>query len=146
MRETAVQHIGGTDLETSGERHIRTARGPVGVYLTDGAGRAVYLWDADREGTSTCYGDCAKAWPPVTVGDRPTAGTGAAADLLGTQKRSDGALQVTYNGWPLYYFASDVAPGQLAGQADTGFGAVWWLLTPAGQPLTSEPLTSSSSG
>ena len=106
----------------------------------------MYLWDADREGTSTCYGDCAKSWPPVTVGDRPTAGTGAQADLLGTQKRSDGALQVTYNGWPLYYFASDVAPGQLAGQADTGFGAVWWLLTPAGQPLTSEPLTPSSSG
>jgi predicted lipoprotein with Yx(FWY)xxD motif len=123
---------------------ITTARGPVGVYLTDAAGRALYLWDADREGSSTCYDACAAAWPPVTVTDHGIAGPGAQADLLGTQQRKDGTRQVTYDGWPLYYFAPDVARGELSGQADTGFGAIWWLLTPAGQPLTSEPIGSSA--
>jgi predicted lipoprotein with Yx(FWY)xxD motif len=124
---------------------VTTARGPVGVYLTDAAGRALYLWDADREGSSTCYDACAAAWPPVTVIDHGIAGPGATAGLLGTEQRKDGTRQITYNGWPLYYFAPDVARGELSGQADTGFGAVWWLLTPAGQPLTSEPISSSGS-
>ena len=123
---------------------LTTARGPVGAYLTDESGRAVYLWDADREGQSTCYAACAKAWPAVTVTDKGIAGAGAQAGLLGTEQRKDGSRQLTYNGWPLYYFASDTLPGQLSGQADTGFGAVWWLLTPTGQPLTSEPVSSSS--
>lgn len=124
---------------------LSTARGPVGVYLTDGGGRAVYLWDADREGSSTCYGDCATAWPPVTVTGNGVAGPGTQAGLIGSEQRTDGTRQLTYNGWPLYYFAADTRPGQLSGQADTGFGAVWWLLTPAGQPLTSEPITPSVS-
>ena len=83
-----------------------------------------------------------KAWPPVTVTDKGIAKDGAQAGLVGTEKRKDGATQLTYNGWPLYYFANDTKPGQLSGQADTGFGAVWWLLTPGGQPLSSEPITS----
>jgi predicted lipoprotein with Yx(FWY)xxD motif len=121
---------------------VTTRRGVVGVYLTDGSGRALYLWDADREGTATCYDACAASWPPVTVTGAATAGSGAQAGLLGSQRRKDGATQVTYNGWPLYYFAADRAPGELSGQANTGFGAVWWLLGPSGQPLTSEPITS----
>lgn len=117
-----------------------TARGIPGTYLTDGTGRALYMWDADRRGASTCYGQCAASWPPLTITGSATAGPGVTASLIGSSTRSDGTRQVTYGGWPLYYYAPDVRPGQLTGQGNTGFGAVWWVLSPAGQPLPSEPL------
>lgn len=116
---------------------LLTAKASFGSYLTDGAGRALYMWDADRGGTSTCYGDCAVAWPPLTVGDAAEAGPGVDASLIGTVTRNDGTQQVTYGGWPLYYFESDVHAGDLTGQGDTGFGAVWWVVSPGGEPLPS---------
>lgn len=116
---------------------LLTAEAPFGTYLTDSAGRALYMWDADRDGTSTCYGDCAAAWPPLTVGEAAQAGPGVDASLIGTVTRKDGARQVTYGGWPLYYFESDVHAGDLSGQGDTGFGAVWWVVSPQGEPLPS---------
>jgi predicted lipoprotein with Yx(FWY)xxD motif len=116
---------------------LLTAKASFGTYLTDGAGRALYMWDADREGSSTCYGDCAVAWPPLTVGDAAEAGPGVDASLIGTVARSDGTQQVTYGGWPLYHFETDLQPGELSGQGDTGFGAVWWVVSPDGEPLPS---------
>jgi predicted lipoprotein with Yx(FWY)xxD motif len=116
---------------------LLTAEAPFGTYLTDSAGRALYMWDADREGSSTCYGDCAAEWPPLTVGDAAEAGPNVDASLIGTVARTDGTQQVTYGGWPLYYFESDVQPGELSGQGDTGFGAVWWVVAPNGEPLPS---------
>lgn len=116
---------------------LLTATAPFGTYVTDSAGRALYMWDADRGGTSTCYDDCAVDWPPLTVGDAAQAGPGLDASLLGTTARKDGSKQVTYGGWPLYYFAPDVKPGELTGQGDTGFGAVWWVVAPNGEPLPS---------
>jgi predicted lipoprotein with Yx(FWY)xxD motif len=116
---------------------LLTAKASFGSYLTDGSGRALYMWDADRDGTSTCYGDCAVAWPPLTVGDAAQAGPDVDASLIGTVARKDGTRQVTYGGWPLYYFESDVHAGDLTGQGDTGFGAVWWVVSPDGEPLPS---------
>lgn len=116
---------------------LLTARAPFGTYLTDESGRALYMWDADRGGTSTCYGDCAAAWPPLTVGDAAQAGPDVDASLIGTVERKDGTQQVTYGGWPLYHFESDVHAGDLTGQGDTGFGAVWWVVAPNGEPLPS---------
>ena len=121
---------------------LLTARGIPGTYLTDGTGRALYMWDADRHGTSTCYEKCAVSWPPLTVTGTATAGPGVQGSLIGSSVRSDGTRQVTYGGWPLYYYAPDARPGELTGQGDTGFGAVWWVISPAGQPLPSEPLSS----
>lgn len=114
-----------------------TADASFGTYLTDSAGRALYMWAKDRDGTSHCYDDCAEMWPPVTYSDHVTAGPDADEDLIGSVARDDGTTQVTYGGWPLYYFAPDVAPGQLTGQGDTGFGAVWWVVSPDGSPLPS---------
>jgi predicted lipoprotein with Yx(FWY)xxD motif len=138
---------------TSGTRHsqpppttapasvtLLTAHGIPGTYLTDSSGRALYMWDADRNGASTCYDACAVDWPPLTVGGTATAGPGVQASLIGSTEREDGTKQVTYGGWPLYYFLPDDQPGELSGQGDTGFGAVWWVISPGGKPLPSEPL------
>lgn len=116
---------------------LLTATAPIGTYLTNDAGRALYMWDADRGGQSTCYDDCAVEWPPLLVADHAIAGAGVSEDLIGETTRKDGTSQITYGGWPLYYFEPDVNPGDLSGQGDTGFGAVWWVVTPEGKPLPS---------
>jgi predicted lipoprotein with Yx(FWY)xxD motif len=105
-------------------------------FLTDSAGRALYLWTPDTKTKSMCSGACASAWPPLTVKGAPTAGTGATANDLGTISRSDGTKQVTYAGHPLYYFAGDKAAGQTNGEGSNGFGAPWYLVAPAGQQIT----------
>jgi predicted lipoprotein with Yx(FWY)xxD motif len=116
---------------------LLTAHASFGTYLTDDTGRALYMWDADRDGASTCYGDCAVSWPPLTVADDVHAGPDVDASLIGTVARKDGTRQVTYGGWPLYHFESDTRAGDLTGQGDTGFGAVWWVVAPNGEPLPS---------
>jgi predicted lipoprotein with Yx(FWY)xxD motif len=121
---------------------LLTAQAPFGTYLTDGSGRTLYMWEADRHGTSTCYDACAVDWPPVTVTGKVTNGPGVDADLIGHSPRKDGTAQVTYGGWPLYYFKPDVRPGDLSGQGNTGYGAVWWVIAPNGEPLPSAPQTS----
>jgi predicted lipoprotein with Yx(FWY)xxD motif len=105
-------------------------------FLTDSAGRSLYLWVPDSRTMSTCAGACATAWPPLTVKTTPTAGTGATASDLATITRTDGSKQVTYAGHPLYYFAGDKAPGQTNGEASNGFGAPWYLVAPTGQQVT----------
>jgi predicted lipoprotein with Yx(FWY)xxD motif len=117
-------------------QQIGMAKGADGTYLTGAGGRAVYLWVADSGGKSACSGACAKAWPPVETKGKPTAGTGVNAADLGTTTRSDGSEQVTYKGHPLYYFIADKSAGEVKGQGTNGFGAKWWLVTPAGDAIT----------
>jgi predicted lipoprotein with Yx(FWY)xxD motif len=116
---------------------IRTARSPDGTILVDSTGRALYLWEADTGTSSTCTGECAAQWPPLTTRGRPTASGGAEDSRLGTSRRSDGSTQVTYNGHPLYFFAGDSGPGQENGQGSDAFGAPWWVVNPAGEAVTS---------
>jgi predicted lipoprotein with Yx(FWY)xxD motif len=131
---------------------ITTKTSSGGSFLTNGAGRAVYLFMADSTGKSTCDGACASAWPPVIAAGQPTASGGAQASDLSTITRSDGTKQVTYDGHPLYYFEGDTGPGTDKGQGLDGFGAKWWLVTPTGSSITSAVTiggagaTSSSSG
>ena len=101
----------------------------LGSFLVDSNGMTLYLFTTDTPNTSTCYGPCAIAWPPLLTSGAPTAGTGVTASLLGTTTRTDGTTQVTYNGWPLYYFASDKAPGDTTGE---NVQNVWFVITPAG--------------
>jgi predicted lipoprotein with Yx(FWY)xxD motif len=115
---------------------IQTASGPLGTILTDGNGRTVYMWESDSPNTSTCSGQCASIWPPVTTSGTPVAGPGVASGKLGSFARADGSQQVSYNGWPLYYFASDKNPGDTSGQGNNGFGALWWVLDVSGTPVT----------
>jgi predicted lipoprotein with Yx(FWY)xxD motif len=109
-----------------------TAQNPLGTILTDDRGRALYLFVADTGTTSTCAGECAKEWPPLTTKGAPVAGSGVNAALLSTTSRTDGTTQLTYNGHPLYYYDDDKGPGTTKGQGETSYGANWYDLAPAG--------------
>jgi predicted lipoprotein with Yx(FWY)xxD motif len=115
---------------------ITTKTSSGGSFLTNSAGRAVYLFMADSSGNSTCSGACASAWPPVVATGQPTAAGGAQSSGLSTITRSDGTKQVTYDGHPLYYFVGDTGPGTDKGQGVDGFGAKWWLVAPSGSSIT----------
>jgi predicted lipoprotein with Yx(FWY)xxD motif len=114
---------------------VSTKTSSLGTFLVDGNGRALYLWDADHGSKSTCSGACAQAWPPLTTTGTPKASGAVKASLLGTTKRADGSREVTYAGHPLYTFAGDTQAGQTTGEGSNGFGAPWWVVTPAGKAL-----------
>lgn len=99
----------------------------VGNVLVGPKGMTLYAFTKDTADTSTCYDKCAEAWPPLTVK--------AAIDIvpglnmpgkIGTAARKDGALQVTYNGVPLYYWKDDKALGDTLGDA---VGKVWYVVS-----------------
>jgi predicted lipoprotein with Yx(FWY)xxD motif len=124
-----------TPAATSSVASVSAKSSSLGTFLVDSKGRTLYLWDADHGSMSTCNGDCATDWPPLTTKGAPKAGAGVKASLLGTSKRSDGTEEVTYAGHPLYYYAGDTAPGQATGQGSAAFGAPWWVVTPGGKAL-----------
>ena len=109
-----------------------------GTILVDGNGKTVYLFVADKGTASSCYTSCATIWPPVLTTGAPIAGTGATASLLGTTTRTDGKVEVTYAGHPLYYFVQDKKAGDTTGQGINGFGGLWWVLSPAGAAITTK--------
>jgi len=109
-----------------------------GKFLADSQGRTLYLFEADKGGTSTCAGACAAAWPPVTASGMPTAGSGVNEALLGTVKRSDGTEQLTYNHHPLYYFAADTGAGTAKGQGSKAFGAGWYVVNAKGSKIDND--------
>jgi predicted lipoprotein with Yx(FWY)xxD motif len=120
---------------SSGAASVSTKTSSLGTFLVDAKGRALYLWDADHGSKSTCSGACAQAWPPLTTTATPKASGAVKASLLGTTKRADGSREITYAGHPLYTFAGDTQAGQTTGQGSNGFGAPWWVVTPAGKAL-----------
>ena len=104
-----------------------------GRVIFDGKGFALYAFTKDGRGTSACYGACAKAWPPYIVNARPRAGAGISKSLLGTTRRTDGRLQATYAGRPLYYYVGDRKPLQILCQNVTEFGGVWLVVRANGR-------------
>ena len=97
------------------------------------SGKVVYVFGADRGSTSRCYGVCATAWPPLLTTAAPLAGPGVEAKLLGTTKRKNGSLQVTYNHHPLYYYSADKV-GKVMCQHANMHGGLWLIIKPNGQP------------
>lgn len=108
----------------------------LGKFLVDGGGRTLYLFAQDGSAESTCYGACAKYWPPLLTNGAPRAGDGVNEALLGTTKRNDGTVEVTYGGHPLYYVVTDHNPGDVTGQAVNNFGAPWYAVAPDGNRIT----------
>jgi predicted lipoprotein with Yx(FWY)xxD motif len=106
-----------------------------GRILADGRGRALYLFTADHGKGSNCAGDCAVAWPPYIVKSAPTAVSGARPGLVGTTRRSDGKLQATYAGHPVYYYEGDRSPGEVNCQAAVEFGGYWYVLRSTGKAV-----------
>jgi predicted lipoprotein with Yx(FWY)xxD motif len=131
---------------TGGPATIGPAKTTLGTILVDSRARTVYLFKGDVGTRSACSGACAQAWPPLLAHGRPRIGSGAKGPLIGTVRRSDGTVQVTYNGHPLYRFARDHKPGDVAGQGLTAFGAQWFTVSAAGNQLTSSPPSSGGSG
>jgi predicted lipoprotein with Yx(FWY)xxD motif len=105
----------------------------LGSFLADDKGMTLYLFTKDTPNTSNCYDKCATAWPPLLTTGSPVAGTGIDASKLGTTKRKDGSIQVSYAGWPLYYYANDAKAGDTTGQ---NVGSVWFVISPAGEQVT----------
>ena len=103
-----------------------------GRVLADGRGYVLYAFTRDR-GRSACYGACAKAWPVYFRSSALTAGPGVKRSLLGTTRRRDGRLQVTYAARPLYYYVGDRKPGQILCQNVTEFGGTWLVVRPSGK-------------
>ena len=112
----------------------------LGKVLVDGQGLTLYLFVPDKHsGHSTCYGKCADGWPPLllpTGASSPVAGSGVKKSLLGTTRRKDGTVQITYNKWPLYTWVIDSAPGDATGQGINNLGGVWYVLSPSGAAIT----------
>jgi predicted lipoprotein with Yx(FWY)xxD motif len=104
-----------------------------GKAIFDSHARVLYVFSADHGSRSACYGVCARAWPPMLTKGAPTAGPGVHANLLGTTKRKDGSLQVTYNHHPLYYYSAD-KPGKIMCQHANMHGGFWYIIKPNGQP------------
>ncbi len=128
----ALAVAGGT--QTSAAK-VSIAKSPLGRILVDSKGITLYDFVKDKGTTSACYGACAALWPPLTTKGKPLAGPGVRKSLLGTTKRKDGTLEVTYGGHPLYYFVTDRKPGQTTGQGVNQFGGPWWVLSAAGKEI-----------
>lgn len=106
----------------------------LGQHLTQSNGKTLYLFTADSKGKSTCESACAKAWPPVLTTEKPSAGAGVNASLLGTMKRGN-QEQVTYDGMPLYRFVKDKTAGAAKGEGITHFGGTWYVVAPDGKAI-----------
>ena len=121
---------------------VRLHKSSLGQILADSHSRTLYMFAHDRHHKSTCYGACAVYWPALITHGKPRATGGVRKALLGTTRRRDGKLQVTYRGHPLYRFSGDTGPGQTSGEGLTDFGGRWGVLSAAGLPAGKSPMES----
>ena len=113
---------------------LTAAKSRYGTVLFDGKGRVLYGFTHDKRGKpSTCYGACAAAWPVYFKPGALRAGKGVKPKLVGAVKRKNGRLQVTYNGWPLYYYVGDTSPGAISCQNVNEYGGLWLVVSPTGR-------------
>lgn len=118
-----------------------------GRLLTDAQGHTLYLFEKDESGRSYCTGACAAVWPAFETSSTPSASAGIDGAALGTTKRSDGEMQVTYHGHPLYYYAADAStPGNIKGEEVEQFGAEWYVVNASGKPVEAKQSSTSNSG
>ncbi|HMA05898.1 MAG TPA: hypothetical protein VKO45_08230 [Methanomicrobiales archaeon] len=127
---------------------VRVAANPQhGQILTDANERTLYYFarDSPGYGTTYCTGSCAATWPPFNA-TAIQVSPPLRADDFGVFGRSDGLIQVTYFGWPLYYYSGDRSPGDANGY---GFNKLWYVmgtngvvtLAPTTKPPTPVPTT-----
>jgi predicted lipoprotein with Yx(FWY)xxD motif len=105
----------------------------LGSVIVDSRGFTLYDFHKDKGTESACYGECAQVWPPLITSGAPVAEAGAEDPKLGTTKRKDGSVQVTYAGHPLYTYTADTKPGDAKGNDIDSFGAEWYALQPNGE-------------
>jgi predicted lipoprotein with Yx(FWY)xxD motif len=116
---------GGARLTVRSTKYGKAVFGP--------SGKVLYVFGPDTRNKSHCYGVCAGAWPPLLTKGKPVAGPGVKANLLGTTRRKNGSVQVTYNHHPLYYYSADMV-GKVMCQHVTMHGGLWLIIKPNGSP------------
>lgn len=122
-----IAACGGDD---DGTLRLELGDSSLGQIITTSDGDTLYLFIPDGQGDSVCYDECEANWPPLVVD--VAAGDGVDDGLVGSTDRTDGSTQVTYNGWPLYYFAGDAAAGDTNGQ---GLNDVWFVVDASGDAI-----------
>jgi predicted lipoprotein with Yx(FWY)xxD motif len=130
---------------STGPTAVKAGTTNLGRVLVDAHGKTLYVWAHDKTSTSTCNGACTQYWPPLISRGKASALAGVQAKLLGTSRRRDGRLQITYAGHPLYYFVNDTKPGQTSGDGLTGFGGRWDPVSTTGKAVR-QHVTSSGQG
>jgi len=128
---TAIAHTAGA---ASAGPALTLHKTPFGKVIFNGSDRALYLFGRDKGGKSSCYGSCAKAWPPYIVKSKPSARSGVNSGLVGTTRRKDGKLQVTYGGHPLYFYSAD-PKGKAKCQKVVNSGGIWLVVNAAGKAV-----------
>lgn len=115
---------------------VTTRDGKLGTMLAARNGHTLYMFNRDWR-KSYCYGSCAATWKPDISYGRPTAASGSQvnAKLLGTTRRTNGSLQVTYNGHPLYLYVGDKSPGAMHGEGKYQFRGYWYAVGTNGKAL-----------
>ena len=112
-----VLHPAATHAAQSKGAVVSTAKTSLGTIIVKSNGHTLYLFEKDRNGKSACSGQCATFWPPLITSGKPSVTGGAKASLIGTTKRADGRLQVTYNHHALYTFVKDKKPARRTARA-----------------------------
>ncbi len=121
---------------------------PYGAVLVNSAGHTLYVFAPDKAKKVTCVSSCASVWPPAKLssGTKASASGQVKSSLLGSDPNPGGGRVVTYNGWPLYTYVTDTAPGVAHGQALNSSGGLWYVISPSGKVIKSKGSSSSSSG
>lgn len=123
---------------------ISTRSTKIGTVLTNAQGHTLYWFASDTPTKSTCDGTCASYWPPVLGTASAAAGTSLPKGF-GTITRSNGQVQATYDGHPLYTYAADTSAGMTSGNGSKLSGALWWAMTPSGAKPAAATASSSPS-
>ena len=141
----AAGSIAGTRRSTSmTSASVSVHKTKLGLILVNSKGHTLYLFRKDRNGKSACSGSCARFWPPLLSRGKPTAGPGVKRTLLGTTRRSNGSLQVTYNKHPLYTYSLDKRAAQTKGEGALAFGAKWYAVSARGTAVVKAPATTTT--
>ena len=125
--------VAGASGSTEAGQTLKLRNTRYGPILFDGRDRVLYGFTRDkRGGKSTCYGACATAWPVYFAKGKVRAMRGVKQSLIGTVRRRNGRLQVTYNGWPLYFYAHE-GPREVKCQNVNEFGGLWLVVKASGK-------------
>jgi predicted lipoprotein with Yx(FWY)xxD motif len=124
---------------------LKTAKTSLGTVLTNSKGFTLYWFAIDTPTSSKCTGSCTTFWPPV-IGTPQAAPGVTLPGKLGTITRSDGSLQATYNGHPLYTFDGDKSPGQTSGNKVNGSGGLWYAVTTTASAATTASKAAATTG
>lgn len=129
--------IGSESPTTTPGVTLSTERSPGGRIVATGSGHTLYDFALDKPGHSACISPtCVGLWPPLVVATTPTVAGGLRPSLVGTIRRPDGSVQVTYGGHPLYTWIGDTQPGMVSGQGLNNEGGLWYVIAPSGRQLT----------